>query len=75
MLFAWLIFSGNGLIYVRDASISMFSSIKVISEITPIPFLKTFLMKYVDENAIFRRQSQTEVTDNIYIGKPDRLLS
>ena len=30
------------------------------SEITPIPLLKTFLMRYVDENAIFRRQSQSE---------------
>lgn len=50
----------GGLVYVRDGAISLFDQRKVIDEIQPIPGLKTFLSKYVDESAFHRRQSQTE---------------
>ena len=51
---------GNGLVYVKDAAISLFNQRKVMLEVCPIPYIKTFLMRYVEENALFRRQSQTE---------------
>lgn len=50
----------DGLVYLRDGAISLFDQRKVMEIIQPIQGLKSFLMKYVDETALQRRQSQTE---------------
>uniref|UniRef100_A0A1B6C077 Mediator of RNA polymerase II transcription subunit 14 n=1 Tax=Clastoptera arizonana TaxID=38151 RepID=A0A1B6C077_9HEMI len=48
---------GGGMISVRDAAYSRFAS---ANEFTPTPGLMTFLSKYEDESAVFRRRSQSE---------------
>ena len=45
-------------ILVRDGAISLFNQGKAIDDCQPIPFIKNFLLKYVDEAALQRRQSQ-----------------
>ena len=45
-------------ILIRDAAISLFNQGKAMEDIQPIPFIKNFLLKYVDEAALQRRQSQ-----------------
>ena len=42
-------------IKVRDAAISLFNQGKAMEEIQPIPFIKNFLLRYVDEAALQRR--------------------
>ena len=37
---------------------------KAMEEIQPIPFIKNFLLRYVDEAALQRRQSQAAEDDN-----------
>ena len=51
-------------IKVRDAAISLFNQGKPMEEIQPIPFIKNFLLRYVDEAALQRRQSQAAEDDN-----------
>ena len=51
-------------IKVRDAAISLFNQGKAMEEIQPIPFIKNFLLRYVDEAALQRRQSQAAEDDN-----------
>lgn len=51
---------GGGLVSIRDGAYSRFDRSKVIEEFTPTQGLKGFLSKYVDENAVYRRQSQSE---------------
>ena len=52
-------------ILVRDAAISQFDQRKAMEDIQPIPFVKNFLLKYVDEAAVLhRRQSQVAEDDN-----------
>jgi mediator of RNA polymerase II transcription subunit 14 len=50
----------NGLVYIRDSAISLFDQRKAMEDLQPIPLIKTFLMKYVDEAEFQRRQSHTE---------------
>lgn len=50
----------GSLVLIRDGAISTFDQTKVIEDLQPIPWLKTFLMRYVDESALLRRHSQTE---------------
>ena len=45
-------------ILIRDAAISLFNTGKAMEDIQPIPFIKNFLLKYVDESSLQRRQSQ-----------------
>lgn len=51
---------GGGLVSIRDGAYSRFDRSNVIEEFTPTQGLKGFLSKYVDENAVYRRQSQSE---------------
>ncbi|XP_039277838.1 mediator of RNA polymerase II transcription subunit 14 [Nilaparvata lugens] len=51
---------GGGLVSLRDGAYSRFDRTSVVNEFTPTPALKTFLSKYVDESAVFRRRSQSE---------------
>ena len=51
-------------ILIRDAAISLFNQGKALEDIQPIPFIKNFLLKYVDEAALQRRQSQAAEDDN-----------
>ena len=51
---------GGGLISIRDGAYSRFDRINVVLEFTPTQGLKGFLSKYVDENAVYRRRSQSE---------------
>ncbi|XP_046477470.1 mediator of RNA polymerase II transcription subunit 14 isoform X1 [Neodiprion pinetum] len=51
---------GSGLVSLRDGAYSRFDRSNVVEEFTPTPGLKTFLSKYVDESAVFRRRSQSE---------------
>ncbi|ERL93945.1 mediator of RNA polymerase II transcription subunit 14 [Dendroctonus ponderosae] len=51
---------GGGLVSIRDGAYSLFDMCNVLSVFFPTPGLKTFLSKYIDENAVFRRRSQSE---------------
>ncbi|KAL6442112.1 hypothetical protein ACFW04_002431 [Cataglyphis niger] len=51
---------GGGLVSLRDGAYSHFDKSNVVDEFTPTQGLKAFLSKYVDENAVFRRRSQSE---------------
>lgn len=51
---------GGGLVTIRDGAYSRFDRSNVIEEFTPTQGLKGFLSKYVDESAVYRRQSQSE---------------
>ncbi|XP_020281468.1 mediator of RNA polymerase II transcription subunit 14 isoform X2 [Pseudomyrmex gracilis] len=51
---------GGGLVSLRDGAYSRFDRSNVVDEFTPTQGLKAFLSKYVDENAVFRRRSQSE---------------
>lgn len=51
---------GGGLISIRDGAYSRFDRSNVVEEFTPTQGLKGFLSKYVDENAVYRRRSQSE---------------
>jgi mediator of RNA polymerase II transcription subunit 14 len=51
---------GGGLVSIRDGAYSRFDRINVVLEFTPTQGLKGFLSKYVDENAVYRRRSQSE---------------
>lgn len=51
---------GGGLVSIRDGAYSRFDRINVVLEFTPTSGLKGFLSKYVDENAVYRRRSQSE---------------
>ncbi|XP_008554086.1 mediator of RNA polymerase II transcription subunit 14 [Microplitis demolitor] len=51
---------GGGLVSIRDGAYSRFDRSNVVDEFTPTQGLKTFLSKYVDESAVFRRRSQSE---------------
>ncbi|KAK0164402.1 hypothetical protein PV328_003035 [Microctonus aethiopoides] len=51
---------GSGLVSLRDGAYSRFDRSNVVDEFTPTQGLKTFLSKYVDESAVFRRRSQSE---------------
>lgn len=50
----------NGFVSIRDGAYSRFNQSTVIQEFTPTQNLKGFLTKYVDENAFYRRRSQSE---------------
>lgn len=54
----------GGLVSVRDGAFSHFDQRKSLEEVQPIQGIKSFLMKYVDEAALQRRQSQTAEDDN-----------
>ncbi|XP_012231892.1 mediator of RNA polymerase II transcription subunit 14 isoform X4 [Linepithema humile] len=51
---------GGGLVSLRDGAFSRFDRSNVVDEFTPTQGLKAFLSKYVDENAVYRRRSQSE---------------
>lgn len=51
---------GGGLVSIRDGAYSRFDRINVVMDIIPTQGLKGFLSKYVDENAVYRRRSQSE---------------
>lgn len=51
---------GGGLVSIRDGAYSRFDRIQVVMDFTPTQGLKGFLSKYVDENAVYRRRSQSE---------------
>lgn len=51
---------GGGLVSIRDGAYSRFDRINVVMEFIPTQGLKGFLSKYVDENAVYRRRSQSE---------------
>ncbi|RLU24369.1 hypothetical protein DMN91_002457 [Ooceraea biroi] len=51
---------GGGLVSLRDGAYSRFDRSNVVDEFTPTQGLKGFLSKYVDENAVCRRRSQSE---------------
>lgn len=51
---------GGGLVSIRDGAYSRFDRVSVVLEFTPTQGLKGFLSKYVDENAVYRRRSQSE---------------
>lgn len=51
---------GGGLVSIRDGAYSRFDRSHVVEEFTPTQGLKGFLSKYVDENAVYRRRSQSE---------------
>lgn len=51
---------GGGLVSIRDGAYSRFDRSNVVEEFTPTQGLKGFLSKYVDESAVYRRQSQSE---------------
>ncbi|XP_029175200.1 mediator of RNA polymerase II transcription subunit 14 isoform X4 [Nylanderia fulva] len=51
---------GGGLVSLRDGAYSHFDKSNVVDEFTPTQGLKAFLSKYVDENAVYRRRSQSE---------------
>ncbi|KAK4883568.1 hypothetical protein RN001_006887 [Aquatica leii] len=51
---------GGGLVSLRDGAYSHFDRSNVVDVFTPTQGLKTFLSKYVDESAVFRRRSQSE---------------
>lgn len=51
---------GGGLVSIRDGAYSRFDRSKVVEGFTPTQGLKGFLSKYVDETAVYRRQSQSE---------------
>lgn len=51
---------GGGLVSIRDGAYSRFDRSNVVEEFTPTQGLKGFLSKYVDETAVYRRQSQSE---------------
>ena len=51
-------------ILIRDAAHSLFTQGQIRNEIEPIPFIKNFLLKYVDEATLQRRQSQAAEDDN-----------
>ncbi|CAG7734428.1 unnamed protein product [Allacma fusca] len=53
-------FQTEGLISIRDGAYSLFDKSVCVGELTPMQIPKAFLMKYVDENAVFRRRSQSE---------------
>ncbi|XP_055842956.1 mediator of RNA polymerase II transcription subunit 14 isoform X2 [Episyrphus balteatus] len=53
-------FRAGGLVSIRDGAYSRFDRSNVIDEFTPTQGLKGFLSKYVDENAVYRRRSQSE---------------
>lgn len=53
-------FRNGGLVSIRDGAYSRFDRSNVVEEFTPIQGLKGFLSKYVDESAVYRRQSQSE---------------
>lgn len=51
---------GGGLVTIRDGAYSRFDRSHVDDQFNPIQGLKGFLSKYVDESAVYRRQSQSE---------------
>ncbi|CAH1996692.1 unnamed protein product [Acanthoscelides obtectus] len=51
---------GGGLVSLRDGAYSRFDRSNVVDVFWPTQGLKTFLSKYVDESAVFRRRSQSE---------------
>lgn len=51
---------GGGLVSIRDGAYSRFDRIQVVMDFTPTQGLKGFLSKFVDENAVYRRRSQSE---------------
>lgn len=53
-------FQTEGLVSIRDGAYSLFDKSVCVGELTPMQIPKAFLMKYVDENAVFRRRSQSE---------------
>jgi mediator of RNA polymerase II transcription subunit 14 len=53
-------FQSEGLVSIRDGAYSMFDKSHVLGEFSLTQGLKAFLSKYVDENAMFRRRSQSE---------------
>lgn len=53
-------FKGSGLVSIRDGAYSRFDHCNAVNELTPTQGLKTFLSKYVDETAVYRRRSQSE---------------
>lgn len=53
-------FQSEGLVSIRDGAYSLFDKSHVLGEFSLTQGLKAFLSKYVDENAMFRRRSQSE---------------
>lgn len=53
-------FQADGLVSLRDGAYSQFDKTTVLGDVSPTQGLKAFLSKYVDENAVFRRRSQSE---------------
>ncbi|XP_055376744.1 mediator of RNA polymerase II transcription subunit 14 [Condylostylus longicornis] len=53
-------FRAGGLVSIRDGAYHRFDRSHVVDEFTPTQGLKGFLSKYVDENAVYRRRSQSE---------------
>lgn len=51
---------GSGLVSIRDGAYSRFDHCNAVNELMPTQGLKTFLSKYVDETAVYRRWSQSE---------------
>lgn len=51
---------GAGLVSLRDGAYSRFDRSNAVDVFSPTQGLKTFLSKYVDESAVFRRRSQSE---------------
>lgn len=51
---------GSGLVSIRDGAFSHFDGVSVVGELIPSQGLKSFLSKYVDETAVYKRRSQTE---------------
>lgn len=51
---------GSGLVSLRDGVYSRFDRSNVVDVFFPTQGLKTFLSKYVDESAVYRRRSQSE---------------
>ena len=66
--YAWNLNNINGYIenkifvsiLIRDSAISLYDQRKAMEDLQPIPLIKAFLMKYVDEAEFQRRQSHTE---------------
>ncbi|XP_021960036.1 mediator of RNA polymerase II transcription subunit 14 isoform X1 [Folsomia candida] len=53
-------FQSEGLVSIKDGAYSQFDKSHVLGEFSLTQGLKAFLSKYVDENAMFRRRSQSE---------------
>lgn len=51
---------GGGLVSIRDGAYSRYDRVQCVMDFIPTQGLKGFLSKYVDENAVYRRRSQSE---------------